>query len=172
MKRVGRVGIMAVVVGMATFFAIWWFSAEQVLKRRVGDLIDAAEVSKLTSDLARQTRGQKIAGYFGKEVAVVPPGDVSGDIAGRLDDGTMTRDRLVMLYSMAARGSREISFVDLEVRDVSVDGDRAEVPFRVDCVVDLDSRRPVDGLLDVQSQWVKSDDAWQIVELSWTEAGR
>lgn len=167
-----RIGFGFALLVAVVIVGIWWFSPTEVLKRRVADLLDAAEVSELSTDLARQTKGQKIAEYFAEQVKIEPPEEMDGSVRDRINRDQLSRDRLITLYTMAARGSKEISFTDVEVHDVQHDNDRAQVRFQVDCVVDLGTQRPVDGLLDVVSLWVKRNDDWQLVELSWTELGR
>lgn len=164
MKRILMV-ILGVVVAGA--FVAWWFSPTQVLQRRVSSLLDTASVPPGMSDAGRKARGAHLAKYLSRQVAVHPPESFDAPVTG-----SVARDTASALYSGAASYCKEITFADLTFDDVQPNGETATITFRVDAIVDLPTRRPVDGILNVDSHWEKVDGAWLLTELSWTESPR
>lgn len=164
MKRLSALLVLLIAAGG---LAYWWFSPAEILKRRLGNLLGSAEVSSTMSDIGRGARGPRIADYFADPVRFFPPSSLPYDLGGSLG-----RERLSSLYSLVAKNCREISFTDLEILEVAVEDETAEIRFRVDALVDLGSRRPADGILEVRSAWIKREGDWQIEELRWTESGR
>ncbi|MBK1826180.1 hypothetical protein [Haloferula rosea] len=164
MKRILMV-LLAVVVAGA--FVAWWFSPTQVLQRRVGSLLDTASVPPGMSDPGRKARGAHLAKYLARQVALDPPESFDAPVTR-----SVARDTASALYSGAASYCKEITFADLSFDEVLHDGDTATVSFRVDAIVDLPTRRPVDGILNVTSDWEKVDGTWLLTNIRWTESQR
>lgn len=150
-----------------TVFLTWWFSDAQVLKRRVGSMIETAEVPPLMSDAGRKARGGHLIQYLAKQVGFEEPEDFDLPASSPID-----RQTAGALYSGAATYAKEITFTDFEVLAVEIDGDEASVKFRADTIVDLRSRRPVDGVLTVDSSWRKTDGTWLLRHFTWEESPR
>jgi hypothetical protein len=163
MKKIIIPAVLLAVSG----FLFWWFSAEQVLKRRVASMIDAAQVPATMSDAGRKARGTHVAKFLAKQLHLVPPEGFDLPVSDRVN-----RDTATALYSGAASYAKEMTFTDLHVEEVDVRDAEADVRFRVDGIIDLRSRRPVDGILHVESRWEKADGVWLLGEVSWTEGSR
>lgn len=148
-------------------FAFWWFSPTQVLKRRTAAFIDTANVPAKMSDIGRGARGRNLAEYLAERIRVDSPDDLEDEV-GR----EFTRDRAAATYSMVASYCREISITDLSFSGVEIDGDQALVRFTTDTIVDLPNRRPVDGVITVESHWRKTDGDWLLEAFEWTESPR
>lgn len=146
---------------------IWWFSPKQALMRRVRSMIETAEVPPTMIDAGRKARGTHLTKYFAKQISVNPPEGFDSPVSDRVG-----RDTAAALYSGAAAYSKEITFTDLKFDEVLPTGDQATVRFNVDAIVALPSRRPVDGILHVETQWEKTDGNWLLKEFSWTESPR
>jgi hypothetical protein len=163
MKRVAIPAIVLILAGLA----FWWFSPTQVLKRRTASFIDTARVPVSMSDLGRSARGRHLADYFAPSIEVESPENLAHEV-GR----TFTRDEAAALYSGVARYCREVSITDLEFVSVGSKNDEARVVFTADTIVDLPNRRPVDGLVTVESRWRKVDGDWLLEAFEWTESAR
>jgi len=148
-------------------FASWWFSPTQALKREVGELIDRARVPAAMSDLARSSRGRVIEPLLADPVEIDPAAAVR-----QAPSGAVPRQRLVALLSGAARYCRSISLEDLEFDRVEIDGDEARVEIRLDAIVEVGSRRPLDGIQVVTMRWTRADGDWLLAALAWEEQPR
>lgn len=164
MKRV--LLILGGVIISAVFIS-WWFSPKQVLQRRVASMLDSATVPPGMSDAGRKARGAHVMNYLADQVTVMPPDGFDSRVPNQVG-----RDNASALYSGAAIYSKEITFTDLTFDEVSPDVDQATVRFKVDAIVDLPTRRPVDGILHVDSHWEKQNGSWLLNRLSWTESPR
>lgn len=164
MRRFLPALLVLVVLG---FFAAWWFSDGQVVRRQVKGLVDSARVPSGMSDLGRGARGPKVAGYFAEQLRLEPLTRVR-----ELPDGDYPRDRLAALYSGAARFAKSISFENLAIEDVQVTGDVAEVNLRVDGIVQLPSSRPLDGIQRAAMRWRKIEGDWLLESVQWREEAR
>lgn len=148
-------------------FLGWWYLPQNVLKRRVANFFDTAAVPVTMSELARSSRGPNIAEYLAKRIEVVAPENVEEDLRS-----SYSRDDAAAFYSGAARYSRQISFLEPEFTLVEVTGEKAAVHLKIDAIVELPDRRPVDGIMKAETSWVKVDGKWQMDGLSWEELPR
>ena len=162
-----RALIVAGSLAAATLFLLWWFSAEQVLKRRIESMLSTAEVPPGMSDAGRKARGGHLAGYLAKQVHFTPPESFDLPVSSPVE-----RDTAAALYSGAATYAKEITFTDIQVEKVAVEDGEATVNFSADTIVDLRTRRPVDGILHVYTFWKKSEEGWLLESFSWTESSR
>lgn len=163
MKRIAIPAVVLAIVGLA----IWWFSPTQVLKRRTAAFIDTANVPSNMSDIGRGARGKNLSDYMADRVRVDSPEDLAEEL-GR----EFSRDRAAALYTVVARYCREISITDLIFESVTHDGDHAVVRFSADTIVDLPNRRPVDGIVTVESRWQKTEGDWLLESFEWSESPR
>ena len=152
---------------LAGLFLAWWFQPANVLKRRIGSLFDTAEVPVTMSDLARSSRGPNVADYFAERVEIGAPDQVDE----RIRD-SYHRDDIAGIYSAVARSCSQISIEKPEFESIEIDGSTARVRVRVDIIVELPSRRPVDGIQIMEMTWEKPENDWRLSSISWTETGR
>ena len=161
-----RLLIPAAVLALGAL-AFWWFSPERVLKRRVSGFIGTAQVPASMSDIGRNARGRHLSDYFADTLTVDSPDDLDEEVGTQF-----TRDHAAASYSMVATYCREISITDLSFADVRIDGDDAVVRFTADAIVELPQRRPVDGLITVESHWRKTAGRWLLKSFQWNESPR
>ncbi|BCX50190.1 hypothetical protein HAHE_40980 [Haloferula helveola] len=159
--------MVVAIAAAAVAFLLWWFSATQVLKRRVSSLIDTAVVPASMSDIGRGARGPNVAEFVAGSLEIDSPPSLAQDLGPDLN-----RDTVSALYSAVAKYCRSITVNDLKIQSVDVDGETATVRFSADAVVDLPDRRPVDGIVDVDSRWRKTDGKWLLERFAWTESPR
>ena len=146
-------------------FGVWWYSPEERVKRRLHAMIQAAQVPASMGDLSRGTRGNALAKFLAPRVEIVAPDSVRDE----LPDG-IARNSAAALYSGLARWVREVTLGEAEITSIQVADDLAEVDFKVDALVQLSSRRPVDGTLIARSRWIKHPDhGWVMERIEWRE---
>ncbi len=155
------------VVVILALLAAWWFSPTQVVKRRVLALLDSVEVPATMSDLGRNTRGPKLATYLAENVTFNPPDTLDGEIGS-----TYQRDQVAARFSAIARYCRRISIEDIDIHTIDVADTTATVSLTLDAIVEAADRRPADGIQHIDMEWSKTDQGWQLGEVSWTETGR
>lgn len=162
-----KIIIVSVAVALGVAFLIWWMSPTQVLKRRITNLIEEANVPAGMGKLGRNNRGPEVSEYMTEMIDVVPPSGLDDDINHNYDRETVSR-----YYSALAHYCKEISSKDLEIEEINVNGEMAEIYFRMDLVVDLGSRRPADGIMVARTTWKKLDGTWLLEFIEWTEEPR
>ncbi|MEP4076903.1 hypothetical protein [Haloferula sp.] len=148
-------------------FLGWWFLPANVVKRRASNLFDTAQVPATMGELARSSRGPKVAEYLSEYIAIGAPEHVDG----RLRE-SYHRDDLAGIYSAVARGCRRISLEQPEFESVQIDGTTAKVRLRIDAIAELPSRRPVDGIQIMDMVWEKPENQWKLSSITWTETHR
>lgn len=156
-----------IVLILAGLFLNWWFQPENVLKRRVASLFDTAEVPVSMNELSRSSRGPNLTEYLSENVEIGAPDNIDE----RLRD-SYHHDDLAGIYSAVARSCRQISLEEPEFESVEIDGTTARVRLRVDVIVELSSRRPVDGIQIMDMTWEKPENHWKLSTITWTETGR
>lgn len=167
MKRIAFPTLVVVLLLLLAGLAVWWFSPTEVVKRRVASFFSTAEVPATMSDIGRGARGTKVATYLAQSVTLNSPESVADEVGS-----TFSRDRASVMYAGVARFCREITFTDLEFTRVEITADAATVSFRIDTLVELPGRRPVDGIVVADSLWRKIDGDWLLESMRWTEEPR
>ncbi len=152
---------------LAGLFLGWWFQPANVLKRRIGSLFHTAEVPVTMSDLARSSRGPNVADYLAERVQVGAPDQVDN----RIRD-SYHRDDIAGIYSAVARSCSQISLEKPEFESIEIAGTTAKIRLRIDIIVELPSRRPIDGIQIMDMTWEKSENDWRLSSISWTETSR
>ncbi|MEM1082880.1 MAG: hypothetical protein AAGI48_02065 [Verrucomicrobiota bacterium] len=152
---------------VAALFLAWWFSPVNVLKRRVGNLFDTAAVPPTMSDIARSSRGPNVAEYLANRIEVDAPDDFDERLGS-----SYTRDNAAAYYSGAARYCRQVTFLEPAFENVEITGEDAKVRLRIDTIVELPDRRPVDGILIFDMDWTKAETGWLLKRAAWEETGR
>ncbi|MCW1923948.1 hypothetical protein OKA05_15380 [Luteolibacter arcticus] len=153
---------------LAGGFGWWWYQPERVVARRITSLFEAAEVEDTASEISRSTRGSSLEKFLAPNVVIRGTEEIEEYV-----DGPQSRDSLVTNYTMAARGSRRISFEPAEVDEVIVTGDSATAKARVDAIIELtNGNRPADGVLHLDMEWKKIDGEWVLSSVAWKETGR
>ena len=152
----------------SVIFAWWWNQPERVIARRLADLFEAANFPADMSNIGRGTRGSAIEPFLAMNVAFEAPG---GE-AEQLED-LGSRDSITNAYSFVATNFRSGTTQDLEVQEVTVSGEEAEVKATIDAVVETNNQqRPVDGIQHFDMTWKKEDGKWKLSRAKWTEGPR
>lgn len=131
-------------------------------------MIQTANVPSSMGDLARKTRGTNLADYLAPQLEISEPEKIDDRIPRRI-----SRDSAAATYTYAATAARQISLQDLEIDEIEFDDTEATVKFRLDAIVELPTRTPVNGILHVISIWEdRPNEGWRLKSLAWEEKGR
>ncbi|BCU77507.1 hypothetical protein [Luteolibacter sp. LG18] len=143
----------------------WWFSPEQVVKRRTKELLGVFTLAPGTSKANRELGALKLTGLIGPrlEVDVPEAPDASGSF-GRAD----VESGFHALCGMA----KETRFSIQKFNSITLTNDQATVSATLDALVDLNSYRPADGPGEATFVWNKTKDGWQVTTIVWRENKR
>lgn len=139
---------------------LWWFSSDQVIKRRSEHLMDVLTISADTSGAFRQAKVFSINGILDAQVVIETP-----DVAKA--NGTFEKQEIESAFSWICRNAKESRFQIEEFQEVKIEGDRAMVRAKVEGFMELSSGRPLDGVFYVTLHWVKRDGGWRLKQMAW-----
>ena len=158
-----RLGLPLIIVALLGAFAFWWFSPEQVLKRRIGTLLQTLTLESGSGKAGRQL------GVYSLNALLAPEVELSTPTLGEAI-GTFERQELESAFSWLCEQAKESRFELEKIHSVKVDGDRAEVSLTLEAQVILPTIRPADGRYDVTFHWQREDDSWRLARAKWLEA--
>lgn len=149
-----------VVLALAILLGIWWFSPEQVIKRRTSHLMEVLSISDGTSTPFRQAKVFSMNAMLAPEVEIVSP-----DIADA--NGTFDKQEIESAFSWICKNAKQSQFRITEFREVEIEEDRAKTRVTVEGFLELPAYRPADGSFDVTIAWVKGGDGWRFEKVIW-----
>lgn len=161
MRRWLGIGCLLVVLGLA---GAWWFSPEQVLKRRTVSLLSTLTMDRGAGKTTRQFATYSLNRLLAPEVELDTP-------TIREANGTFERAELESAFSWLANQARETRFDLKNLHSISVKGDTGTVKVTLEGLVELPVYRPADGLYLATFDWVKTEDGWRLTRASWRDAG-
>ena len=157
-----RLIISLAILALLGGFATWWFSDTQVLKRRTQSLLTTLTLDSGTGKVGRQMGTYSLNALLAGEVALDTP-------TIKEANGTIQRDELESLFSWLCNQAKETRFELLDLRSVTVNGDKATVNLTLIGLVVLPNYRPADGKYDVTFDWQKEKDGWRLTRASWQQ---
>lgn len=160
-----RIALPLVVLALLGAFAFWWFSPVQVVKRRTKTLLET-----LTLEAGSGKGGRHLATYsfnalLASEVELEAPSIQEAN-------GTFQRAEMESAFSWLCDQAKETRFELEKFHTVRVAGDRADVAFSLNALVELPNYRPADGNFKVTFQWQQEKDGWRLTSAKWTEVGK
>lgn len=161
MKRLMMPVLACALIGV---LAVWWFSPEQVLKRRTGSLLETLTFEQGSGRASRQMGVYSLTALLADDVELETP---TIDHA----NGTFERADLESAYGWLCGQARQMHFEVREIHSVDVDDDRGVVVFSVNALVELPTYRPADGNYHVTFDWQHTEDEWRLVRATWLEEG-
>lgn len=141
---------------------IWWFSPEQVIKRRTNHLMEVLTISDGTGGPLRQAKVFSINGMVAPEVEITSP-----EIADA--NGTFDKQEIESAFSWICRHAKQSQFRVTEFHEVETDGESARTRVGVEGFLQLPSYRPADGTYEVTIDWIKGGDGWRFEKVLWKE---
>lgn len=138
---------------------MWWFSPEQVVKRRTKHLMEVLSMSEGAGPL-RQGKVFSMNAMLAPEVTLTIP-----DIADA--NGTFDKQEIESAFSWICQNAKKSDFRITEFRGIEIAGETAKVGFITEGFLELGAGRPADGTFDVTIRWVKGGDGWRYDTVTW-----
>jgi hypothetical protein len=160
-----RLAIPATALLVLAAFLFWWFSPTQVLKRRTLSLLETLTMDAGTGKSTRQLGAYSLNALLAREVELSTP---TIDQA----NGTFERSELESAFSWLCQQAKHTSFELDEFRTVNISGERGEVVFSLDALVELPTYRPVDGRFAVTFRWQREEETWRLASAEWLDERR
>jgi hypothetical protein len=157
-----RIALPIFIVALLGALAFWWFSPVQVLKRRTVTLLETLTLPPGSGNSGRQLGVYSLNALLANEVELVTETIPEAN-------GSFDRSELESGFSWLCSQSKQTRFELLHVESVTVNGDKGVVRCDLQGLVELSSRRPVDGRFDVTFEWVRGDDGWRLERATWEE---
>ncbi len=157
-----RIGLPIVIIATLGAFLFWWFSPVQVVKRRTHTLLETLTMESVSGKAVRQTGVYSLNALLAEEVELVTPTIPQAN-------GTFERGEMESAFSWLAEQARETRFEMLDLHSVRVDGERAEVSFSLEALVELPASRPADGRYEVVFHWASDGNTWRLAKADWKE---
>ena len=139
---------------------MWWFSPEQVIKRRTEHLMDVLTMSDGSGGPMRQAKVFSMNGMLAPDVTLTIP-----EIADA--NGTFEKQEMESAFSWICQNAKKSDFRITEFREIEINGDSAKVRFIAEGFLELPMGRPADGSFDVTIHWKKGGDGWRYDAVTW-----
>jgi hypothetical protein len=140
--------------------AYWWYSPNQVLKRRTVVLLETLNMESGTGKASRQMGLYTISAMLAPDVVLESPSIEQAN-------GEFPRQELESAFSALCEHSKECRFEKPEFESVSASGADADVVFTVRAMVELGGSRPVDGIYRVKLHWRNPEGNWLLTRAQW-----
>lgn len=157
-----RYAIFALIGMILTAAAMWWFSPEQVLKRRTETLFGTLTLKPGSGSAGRQMGTYSLNALLASEVVLENP-------TLKEASGTFERQEMESAYSWLCGQAKQTRFELVKLHSVTVTDDRATVNLTLEGLVELPNYNPADGNYDATFDWVKEKDGWRLAKASWKE---
>ncbi|MES2658332.1 MAG: hypothetical protein V4689_06925 [Verrucomicrobiota bacterium] len=157
-----RYAIPLVFVAVMAAFCIWWYSPTQVVKRRTESLLTTLTLNAGDGKATRHMGAYSLNGLLAPEVELETP---------TIDEanGTFAREELESGFSWLCDQAKLTRFEMEELREITIDGDKAKVVLVLTGLVELPTYNPADGRYDVTFDWVKGEDGWRLSHAVWNK---
>jgi hypothetical protein len=157
-----RKSIYAVAAVFLLGLGVWWYSPEQILKRRTLSLLDTLTMAAGDGKNTRQFAIYSLNSLLAEEVELENP--TLQEANGRFE-----RPEMESAFSWLARQAKETRFEVLKWQSITTDGQKGTTILALEGRVELPHYRPVDGEFDAQLEWVNEKDGWRLVRAVWNK---
>ncbi|MDP4624685.1 MAG: nuclear transport factor 2 family protein [Akkermansiaceae bacterium] len=154
--------VIVILIALLVPTCSWWFSSEQVVKRRTKHLMEVLTISEGSADPLRQAKVFSMNAMLAPEVTLDIP--VTEEANGTFDQGLMES-----VFSTICKKAKSSEFKVTEFRSIVIDGDTATVNVFVEGYMEIFKLRPVDGIYDVTIIWEKGEDGWRFSRVDWDD---
>lgn len=139
---------------------MWWFSTEQVIKRRTNHLMEVLSMSEGAGGPLRQAKVYSMNAMLAPEVTLTIPD---------IDDanGSFDKQEMESAFSWICQNAKQSDFRITEFQGIDIDGEIAKVRFIAEGFLELGASRPADGAFDVTIRWKKAGDGWRYDAVTW-----
>ncbi|MBC8127363.1 MAG: hypothetical protein H8M99_09515 [Gloeobacteraceae cyanobacterium ES-bin-144] len=160
MKRIALIATILILIGG---LLVWWFTPEQILKRRTESLLDTLTLKSSSSKTSRQVGAYSLDGLLADEVVLESTTITEAN-------GTFDRSEIQSAFSALCEHANQTQFELQKFQSITIRGDEADVVFSLKALVELPSSRPVDGRFNVTYHWKHGNKGWQLTRANWVEA--
>lgn len=133
--------------------AAWWFSPEQVIKRRSISLFEILTIDLSKPPTTRALAVYSLHPYLATEVEVCTPTPEEAN-------GTFAREELESAFSSICQHALQCRFSEPVFEQVSIDGKRAIVELNLQANVEFPGVRIADGPFRVKLDWLRGKKDW------------
>jgi hypothetical protein len=158
-----RFASFAITIATLATLGIWWFSPEQVIKRRCKTLLNTLTLEATTGIPGRHMKTYQLNSLLANEVTLENP-------TIREAQGTFDRADLESGFSWLCNQAKQTHFKLERFHKINVTGNKATVELTLTALVELPTYRPADGSYDATFEWIRDDDAWQLTRANWKNA--
>jgi hypothetical protein len=153
-KRIAAAVLLAALISMG----LWWFSPEQVLRRRTEKLVELFSLSE-------DKRGLKQMRVFAMNKMLCP--QVELIIPDVLEaNGSFDKAEIEAAFSWICQNATRSHFEIVSFRDVNVSGEKARLSFAAEGSIQFRNTGPVEGGFDVAIIWKKAEDGWHFEKVT------
>lgn len=158
MKRLVPASIL---LGLAAGFLVFWFTPAQVVKRRTESFLKVITLDASENPTRRQLGAYSLNALLAEQVELE-------STTIHEANGSFARSQLESAYAWLCQQARQTRFHLVKFQSVTVTGNRAEVSFTVDALVELPNYRPADGSYQAVFHWHETHDGWRLAKARWT----
>ena len=150
MKKRLLISFVSIIVVLS---AAWWFSPEQVIKRRSISLFEILTIDLSKPPTTRALAVYSLHPYLATEVEVSTPTPEEAN-------GTFAREELESAFSSICQHALQCRFSEPVFEQVSIDGKRASVELNLQANVEFPGLRIADGPFRVKLDWLRGEKDW------------
>jgi len=148
--------LISIVSIFTVLSAAWWFSPEQVIKRRSISLFEILTIDLSKPPSTRALAVYSLHPYLATEVEVSTPTPEEAN-------GTFAREELESAFSSICQHALQCRFSEPVFEQVSIDGKRASVELNLQANVEFPGLRIADGPFRVKLDWLRGEKDWLLV---------
>jgi len=145
--------LISIVSIFTVLSAAWWFSPEQVIKRRSVSLFEVLTIDLSKPPTTRALAVYSLHPYLATEVEVSTPTPEEAN-------GTFAREELESAFSSICQHALQCRFSEPVFERVSIDGKRASVELNLQVNVEFPGLRIADGPFRVELDWLRGEKDW------------
>ena len=145
--------LISIVSIFTVLSAAWWFSPEQVIKRRSISLFEVLTIDLSKPPTTRALAVYSLHPYLATEVEVSAPTPEEAN-------GTFAREELESAFSSICQHALQCRFSEPVFEQVSIDGKRASVELNLQANVEFPGLRIADGPFRVKLDWLRGEKDW------------
>jgi hypothetical protein len=158
MRRLLPVILTVIIAGGCLY---WWFSPEQVVKRRTESFLKILTLEATESPTSRQMGAYSLNALLAGQVALENPTINEAN-------GSFERPDLESAYAWLCQQAKQTRFELVNFESVTISGKAAKVTFTLNALVELPTYRPADGVYQVVFDWQEAEDGWRLTSAKWT----
>jgi hypothetical protein len=139
---------------------VWWFSPQEILKRKTRALLAVLTLEKGDGRISRHAGAYKLNALLAEKVTLET--DTLEEASGTFD-----KAELESAYTYLCEHTQHSHFTLKKLEPITLSGDEADVSMTLESKVQLPNFSLADGLYQAQLHWQKSADTWRLTRAAW-----